>query len=155
MRGQPLRFRPGHAARSPTRLRTAITSTDFATVDCGYTTPCWLMLIGVRPDGYSRIKFRGRFEYAHRAMWIQERGAIPEGKELDHLCKQRACVNPEHLEVVEPRHNARRSTKTKLTWEQVEAIRRDPRHSTAIAAEYEIGYTYVCAIRQRRFWRDE
>lgn len=120
----------------------------------GYTTPCWLMLIGVRPDGYSRIKFRGRFEYAHRAMWMQERGAIPDGQELDHLCRQRACVNPEHLEVVAPRHNARRSAKTKITWEQAEAIRADPRPSPAVAADYGLTYSYVWAIRAGRVWQE-
>jgi hypothetical protein len=45
---------------------------------------------------------------AHRFQWIRLFGPVPEGKELDHLCSNRACVNPSHLEPVSHRENCRR-----------------------------------------------
>jgi predicted SprT family Zn-dependent metalloprotease len=45
---------------------------------------------------------------AHRWIYSQTRGAIPEGWEVDHLCKQALCVNPNHLEAVTPEENQRR-----------------------------------------------
>ena len=44
----------------------------------------------------------------HRVVWEHLRGPIPEGLQLDHLCKVTACANPEHLEPVTPEENLRR-----------------------------------------------
>lgn len=50
----------------------------------------------VNGDGYGRMG-RG---LAHRMFYERERGPVPEGLELDHLCRNRLCVNPYHLEPV-------------------------------------------------------
>lgn len=55
-------------------------------------------------DGYGR---RGR-HLAHRLVWTQERGPIPQGLVIDHLCFNRACVNVDHLRLVTPVENMRR-----------------------------------------------
>jgi len=60
----------------------------------------------VRPDGYGRLSSG---EYAHRVSYRQEVGPVPEGLELDHLCEQKSCVNPDHLEPVTHQENMRRS----------------------------------------------
>lgn len=58
------------------------------------------------PNGYVWVS-RGRL--AHRVAYEQARGPIPEGLELDHLCRNRACVNPDHLEPVTHRENLLRA----------------------------------------------
>jgi hypothetical protein len=58
----------------------------------------------VKNDGYGKIKLRhgGRTRTTgpHRAAWLSMVGPIPEGLQIDHLCRNRLCVNINHLEVV-------------------------------------------------------
>lgn len=73
------------------------------------TTGCWLFIGGQTGDGYGRFSVNGRLEVPHRTAYEMFVGEIPAGLQLDHLCRTRHCVNPDHLEPVTPSENIRRS----------------------------------------------
>lgn len=69
---------------------------------------CWLWT-GVKvKGGYGRFKGSGSKVLAHRWSYEYHVAEIPEGLELDHLCRRPSCVNPWHLEPVTPEVNQRR-----------------------------------------------
>lgn len=72
---------------------------------------CWLWTAYRNPDGYGRFRpYRQNQVMAHRFAYEQIVGPIPEGLTLDHLCRDRACVNPAHLEPVTAGENVMRGT---------------------------------------------
>lgn len=69
---------------------------------------CWLWFAGTIKDGYGSFKRGFGSILAHRIAYEALVGEIDAGMEIDHLCRQRCCVNPSHLEQVTPRENKRR-----------------------------------------------
>jgi HNH endonuclease len=71
------------------------------------TNGCWVWTGSLTVQGYGRmfIKERGTTDYAHRIVYKLLVGPIPEGLTIDHLCRNKLCVNPEHLETVSARTN--------------------------------------------------
>lgn len=86
--------------------------------------------IGARWGEYGCVKREGRRRLAHRFYYERQHGPIPDGLELDHLCRNRLCVNPDHLEPVTTAVNQQRGDAAKLNWHSVEYIRTNhvPRH---------------------------
>lgn len=71
---------------------------------------CWIFTGTLDKDGYGRIVVPGMgTRLSHRLMYEAKVGPIPKGLEIDHLCRIRSCVKPEHLEAVTRRENSLRS----------------------------------------------
>lgn len=71
-------------------------------------TGCWKWTDKLNADGYGRIGVNGAARSAHRTAYTVLVGPIPQGLELDHLCRVRHCINPDHLEPVTHAENIRR-----------------------------------------------
>lgn len=75
-------------------------------------TGCWLWLASKYPSGYGQVGWSHngvkKVVGAHRVAYESLVGSIPEGLHIDHLCRNRACVNPSHMEVVSPGENVLR-----------------------------------------------
>lgn len=69
---------------------------------------CWLWLLKLDKNGYGSLKKGGRSLRAHRYVYESLVAPIPEDHEIDHLCRNRCCCNPQHLEVVTQLENIRR-----------------------------------------------
>jgi HNH endonuclease len=88
---------------------------------------------------------------AHAFFYRMLVGEVPKGYTIDHLCRNRRCVNVEHLEAVPHIVNCHRGEQTKLTDEQVEEIRSRPfsgyRHNVRLAAEFKVSIGEIEGIR--------
>lgn len=77
--------------------------------NCGY----WLWIGALSPSAsglhpYGVFSVDGKLRMAHRVSYEMANGKIPDGLQLDHLCRMTLCVNPSHLEPVTPKENIRR-----------------------------------------------
>jgi hypothetical protein len=117
IKDQPIRFVRGHNSGAFPKLGLSNYREDAG-------TGCWLWQGSLNHDGYGVITISGKTVRVHRAVWERVYGQVPPGKELDHLCRNPRCVNPDHLEAVPPAVNTRRGRGTKLIPSQVDEIRR-------------------------------
>lgn len=69
------------------------------------TEGCWLWIGSTNFGGYGTYYVSGRAVRAHRFSYELFVGKIPDGLELDHLCRYKSCVNPKHLEPVTHQEN--------------------------------------------------
>ena len=67
--------------------------------------PCWMWTASKFRDGYGQFWLEGRNRAAHQIAYELASRIMPKGLTIDHLCRNRACVNPDHLEPVTNRTN--------------------------------------------------
>jgi len=81
------------------------------------STGCWIWTGSTSNKSsshpYGNLKVDGKMVYAHRFLYAAHKGPIPPGMQIDHLCRNTKCCNPEHLEVVTPRENTIRGANAK------------------------------------------
>ncbi len=84
----------------------------YEVTSAGYETPCWMWVAGKDKWGYGRFRYQGRAALAHRVSWELHKGALPDypALEIDHLCGNQACVNPDHLRAVTQKVNTLRGS---------------------------------------------
>jgi hypothetical protein len=128
---------------------------------------CWIWLKCKRADGYGSIGINKTTVLAHRASWTAFRGEIPDGLYVLHHCDNRICVNPEHLFIgthtdnmidrdTKGRNKPRPgilNPKTKLTPQQVLAIRNSSVGCDKLARQYGMNKSTMARIRSRQYWK--
>lgn len=76
-------------------------------------SPCWNWSLYIEPSGYGVYRHQHQTWKTHRLTYTLSYGDIPQGLVIDHLCCNKKCCNPEHLEAVTPEENTRRSNRVK------------------------------------------
>lgn len=119
-------------------------------------TGCWEWQGHRARNGYGKFydAESGHVVLAHRAYYERHISAIPVGLQIDHLCRNRGCVNPEHLEVVEQTENVRRGSSARFTPADVRMIRESPKSSYELARELDCDPSWLTKIRRREAWKD-
>lgn len=153
---------------------------EYVIEDKGYKTPCWMWQRCCDPNGYPRLRrwsFGRLIQLAYVWFYEQVHGRVPDGMELDHLCRVRSCVNPDHLEAVTRTENVRRSVEAKfgsrlpVTPQRAYAERRARRcrlsesdvvgirealasgeKQRVVGEKYGVDRSYVSAIARGRRW---
>lgn len=115
-------------------------------------TRCWIWTGAMRKGGYGCLTIDSVVIAAHRYFYERYKGPIPDGLEIDHLCRTPACVNPDHMEAVTKLENMRRVGRVvegRVMW----ALRHSPMSPTDIGLL--LGHTYdraaaaACQILKR------
>lgn len=129
---------------------------EYVIEDRGHSTPCWIWQRNLTTLGYGLHIWAGTRRLAHRVVFEATRGPIPEGLQLDHLCRNPSCVNPDHLEPVTNAENQRRGKGTKLTADDVRAIRSMAGTMThrELGKRFGVSGCHVTGIIGRKSWRD-
>jgi hypothetical protein len=147
-KGKPLRFIQGHNGR----LRKSGT----VRYEIDPSTQCWLWKRSIQSNGYGHLTINNTQILAHRYVYEMLKGKIPNGYELDHLCRNPSCVNPEHLEPVTHAENCRRGSRAILNNAIVSRIREifKTEHPTisALARQFGVSRRTIRSVIRRESW---
>jgi hypothetical protein len=119
VKGEPYRYFHGHALCQ--------SGPEYLIEDRGYNTPCWVWQRHINEGGYGMMRDElngGKLRSAHKTYYERANGPVPNGLEIDHLCRVRCCVNPDHLEAVLHLVNMDRGISCTITTEQITDTKR-------------------------------
>jgi hypothetical protein len=147
IKGAPRRFVSGH-----NKLRPIVDPSRYR-VDP--ETGCWAWKTS-SAGGYGVIRVNDRTCKAHRVFYEALVGPIPDGLDIDHLCRNKACVNPDHLEPVTTAVNVQRGVRVKLSPPQVREIRslRGVLTQARIAEQFGVSLCTVWEIQNGHKWKN-
>lgn len=147
IRGKPMRYICGHHRRGYFK-EGPLYRVD---VDTG----CWVWQRKIT-HGYAYHTVNGKTVRAARLFYECYVGPIDEGLTVDHLCRNRACVNPLHLEAVSITENIRRKPATKLTIEKAREIRAltETMTQAEIAKRFGVCNSLISRIVSGQIWKD-
>lgn len=95
--GIPSRYIKGHNKAIEAR---PVDERFWEKVNVGPPDDCWTWRLTLDDEGYGQFNLGRKCIGSHRVAWLLTHGDPPAGMTIDHLCRNRACVNPSHLEVV-------------------------------------------------------
>lgn len=148
VKDEPLKYILHHYRR--------LNSPEYQEEDRGYKTPCWIWQRSIGPNGYGLAAKKRGTRVAHRIYYEDAYGLTRS--DLDHLCRVRSCVNPDHLEPVTPLENSHRGAKTRLSQRQVNEIRQlyatGKFSARKLGPLFGISGSHVWAIVARKRWPD-
>lgn len=144
-KGQPVRYVHGHNRRKSFTTEYLIDP----------VSGCWIWQRAMGANGYGLISQGRRSVPAHRYVYEREKGLIPGGLHLDHLCRNPSCVNPDHLEPVTAAENTRRGLNAKLSMELVREIRCSDLPGVELARRYGVTPATISHIRLGHTWRED
>ncbi len=148
--GYPTRYCFGHALNS----HSAIPILERYEVDIN---GCWIWTGHKDRHGYGLEQSGGKSKRAHRLFYEHAKGIIPNGLILDHLCKNKSCVNPHHLEAVTEAENVRRGLRAKLTASDAAKIKRlvlDGMPQKDVANRFGVNRVTISNLMTGKSWKD-
>ena len=157
---------PGCAARHNGRGHPNPQERFWTYVDKQTPDGCWMWTGAVESNGYGRFRADMKRTGVHRYSYELLVGPIADGMTIDHPCRVKRCVNPDHLEVVTGRENTRRREDLRgedhgmaiLTETEVREIKRALAAGyhgigVALARQYGVSPLTISAIKTGRIWK--
>lgn len=121
-------------------------------------TGCWLWQWSKSKKGYGRMRdANGRNRVAHRVYYEERFGPVDAHCQIDHLCKNASCVNPDHMEAVSAAENVRRTSVAVINVHiarKVKEMLGDGVCQADVSRALGISYAIVHQIKNGRTWRD-
>lgn len=146
VRGKPVSYLPGHWQRGRKKPGPEYIING--------ETGCWEWQRKIT-HGYAYITIDRRVFRAARYFFEKHVGPIPDGYTIDHLCRNRACVNPKHLEAVTLTENVRRKPSTKLMLDSANRIRElaSCMKQDELAAMFGVSQSTISRVLSGEAWR--